>query len=114
MVILIGVLVKLGYAFAYQEQFVKIPGFQTQPVINVGGYAVSIVNGFADSLTGFKQTDYNVNESTNLYPGQSFCKHDQGHSIWHEVSANGLLDLVYLCDHMNMLVMKYFDHSLRD
>jgi len=108
-VILIGVCTKLVFAFSYQEQFLPVPGFQTHPIIYLGGFVVPMVNGFADSLTGFEQTDANVNESKFVYPGQEHCKHDQGHSIWHEVSANGLLDLVYLCDHMNGLVKKYFN-----
>lgn len=54
LVMLLGVLVKLAFAFSYQEQFLPIPGFQTHPVIYIGGFLVPMVNGFADSLTGFK------------------------------------------------------------
>lgn len=104
---LAGFLIKIGFAFSYQEQFLKIPGFQSAPAIWVGGHLVPQVYGLADGIAKFKQTDYNVNHSKNVYPGQEHCKYDQGHSIWHETSANGLLDLVYLCDYVNSLVVKY-------
>lgn len=42
-----------------------------------------------------------------MYPGHSFCKYDMTHSLWHEVSANALPDLIFMCDNMNRIVMKY-------
>jgi len=96
-----GTMIKLIYAFLYQEKHLKVPGFNSAFMIDVGGHHVSFVNSLADLFTGFAQTDSDVNDSVNLYPGQATCKYQQGHSIWHEVSANGLLDLVYLCDHIH-------------
>lgn len=104
---LAGFLIKIGYAFAFQEQFLKIPGFQDPITIWLGGHFVPAVFGIADNISKFPQTDAAVNESKNVYPGQTHCKYDQGHSIWHEASANGLLDLVFLCDYVNSLVVKY-------
>lgn len=73
-------------------------------MIHVGAFLVPFVNDIADGLTGFKQTDSNVNESFGVYPGHEFCKRDQAHSLWHEVAANGLVDLIYLCDYTNYLI----------
>lgn len=106
----IGVIIKIVYAFLYQER--QLPSFITsffdhQFMIRLGARAIPFVNFSADLLTGFKQTDHEVNGSYDVYPGQSFCKMDQAHSIWHEVSANGLLDLVYLCDHTKYLMQAY-------
>ena len=103
----VGVLVKIIYAFLFQEQFLNVPGFQTPLAIQIGAVLVPWATALADNLTGFTQTDQLVNDSVNVYPGQPHCKSDQGHSIWHEVSANGLLDLVYLCDYVNSLVIEY-------
>ena len=106
----IGVIVKIVYAFCYQEQELPswITGFFDQKfMIAWGAKHISKINSIADWFTGFEQTDYNVNESVNVYPGQSFCKTTQAHSIWHEQSANGLLDLIYLCDYTNYLTEKY-------
>lgn len=73
---LVGVLIKLVYAFAFQEQYLPIPGFQTHPLIYAGGFMIPTVFAIADTFTGFMQTDSNVNNSINLYPGHSHCKHD--------------------------------------
>ena len=81
-----------------------IPFFDTEPIIWIGGQLISPMLAFADFLTGFYQTDNAINTSTNVYPGQAHCKHEQGHSIWHEVTSSGVLDVMYLCDHVNTLI----------
>ena len=98
----IGVIIKIIFAFLYQEKEINTKFFKSKFMIGLGGHSISLVNHIADTLTGFTQTDRAVNWSTkDLYPGQSQCRLEQGHSIWHEVSANGLLDLLYLCDFVN-------------
>ena len=57
-----------------------------------------LVSLLADSLTWFEQSDPRVTFSYSVYPGQSKCKYEQPHSIWHEMSANGLLDIIYLAN----------------
>merc|ERR1719215_1100886 len=101
-------MMKLIFALLYQEKHIHLPGFNTQAGIMIGGYMVSVVNDYADSLTQFVQTDDSVTKSVDLYPGQAQCKAHQGHSIWHEVSSNGLLDLVYLCDYVFYLTKEYY------
>jgi len=64
-----GMIIKIIYAFLYQEKFLKVPGFNTKIMIELGGASISMMNGFADSLTGFPQTDGNVNRSFGVYPG---------------------------------------------
>lgn len=102
-----GTLIKLIFAFLYQEKYVKVPGFKLPLTIQIGGHMISVINYIADVLTMFPQTDENVNKSEDLYPGQATCKYQQGHSIWHEMSANGLLDLVYLCDYIHALTVTH-------
>ena len=48
-----GVIMKLIFALTFQEQFLPIPGFETQPVIYIGGYMIPLMNSVADLLTGF-------------------------------------------------------------
>lgn len=87
------------YAFLFQEHKIPIKFMNSPTAIWLGGHNIANMNAVADWLTGFKQSDEDVNKSTFLvYPGQEQCKLQQGHSIWHETSANGLLDLVWLCD----------------
>lgn len=106
----LGVLLKQVYAFLYQEKKLpkKVNAFFDQPwMIRLGGHMIPAVYWIVDSMTGFKQTDKHVNYSYDLYPGQSYCKMHQAHSVWHEVEANAFLDLIYLCDHTNKLVQRY-------
>jgi len=105
---LTGSVIKIIYAFLYQEKYLKVPGFDTKIMIELGGAGISMMNGFADSLTGFPQTDGNVNRSFGVYPGEEKCKYEQAHSTWHEVSANGLLDIVFLCDYIHGLSKEYY------
>jgi len=97
----IGVIIKLLFAFLFQEKVIPLKLFKEPWVISLGGHSIQNINGIADDFTGFEQSDWNTVHSKNLYPGQDTCKYQQGHSVWHEVSANGLLDLVYLCDYVN-------------
>jgi len=70
-----GTMIKLIYAFLYQEKYVKIPGFKSSIAIQIGGHMISVVNFIADVFTMFPQTDEDVNKSENVYPGQSICKY---------------------------------------
>ena len=75
----LGVIIKMFYAFLYQEKELglSITGIFMHPVmIEIGAIGIPFVNNFADALTGFKQSDSAVNFSENIYPGHSFCKYD--------------------------------------
>jgi hypothetical protein len=65
-----GTIIKIVYAFLYQEKYLKVPGFDSKIMIELGGAGISLMNGFADSLTGFTQSDENVNRSYGVYPGE--------------------------------------------
>ncbi len=47
----------------------------------------------------------NVNKSFNVYPGDNYCKTYSPHAIWHEESANGLLEILFLSDYMHLLTL---------
>lgn len=49
-----GVMIKILYAFLYQEEFLPVPGFRSHPFIWVGGNLIPYVYMIADSLTGFE------------------------------------------------------------
>mgnify|MGYP006117485617 CR=1 FL=1 len=63
-------------------------------------------NAWADSISGFKPTSEAVRNAKNVYPGDSYCRLHQAHAIWHEESANGLLDIVFLADYINHVLSK--------
>ena len=75
----LGFGVKILYAFLYQEQALLPKSihaiFDQSYMIWIGGFFAPEVNELADWLTGFKQTDDDVNNSVHLYPGQHHCKY---------------------------------------
>jgi hypothetical protein len=75
------------------------------------GIAVSMtpyVYSLADHLSGFYEKDLAVNTlAANMFPGAKFCRIDSPHALWHEVSANGLMNFAYLADHVNGLSRHY-------
>jgi hypothetical protein len=66
----------------------------------LGVLSTPYINSFANSLTSFPQTDVDVDNLKNNYPGDDFCRYETPHSLWHEQSANGLLELVFFCQAM--------------
>lgn len=102
----LGMIIKILYAFFYQEQFLT-PDFLTQPFwISLGGHSIWLVNMIADTISDLPQTDVGVQFGQGVYPGDSTCRYEQGHSIWHEMSANGLLEIVMLVDYVNYAIKK--------
>ena len=68
----------------------------------LGGAALPYVNLVADALTGFPK-----GPSGEVYPGDEHCRSHSPmapHAKWHEESAQGLLDLVRLADHVDGLL----------
>jgi hypothetical protein len=63
-----------------------------------------LVTELGSAISGTPQTDKDVVMSRNVYPGEDKCNAEQAHSIWHEVSANGLVEIVFLCDFVNGLL----------
>lgn len=57
-------------------------------------------------ISQIPQTDENVVKSKNVYPGDEQCRGYSPHSLWHEESANGLLEIVFLGDFMNKILGK--------
>jgi phosphoribosyl 1,2-cyclic phosphodiesterase len=61
-------------------------------------------NRWSSDLSGIPQTDEAVITSIDLYPGVQFCRNYSPHSLWHEESANGLLELVLMADSVNNIL----------
>ena len=61
-------------------------------------------NSASTKLSGFAQTDEDVVKAGNVYPGASLCRGTSPHALWHEESANGLLEIVFLADYINHLL----------
>lgn len=68
-------------------------------------YATPLVDKLGSAISGVPQTDIDVVKSRNVYPGEHECNLKEAHSIWHEVSANGLVEIIFLTDYVNGLLM---------
>ena len=100
-----GVLAKLLFSFLWQEWVINLPFFR-EPWVNViGAYVMPYFNSFVNSITGYHHSDANLQENYDVYPGDFWCRKQQPHAKWHEESANGLLDLVFLADDLYALTV---------
>jgi hypothetical protein len=101
-----GTVIKLLYAFAWQEHFFKY-GLLYDATWNVfGALLIPAMNSLANKLTGFEHPDSSIQKSEAIYPGQEWCrvKHTAPHAKWHEESANGFMDLGYLANDVKILI----------
>jgi len=64
------------------------------------------INELSTRISQLPQTDQNVVNSKNVYPGDDKCRGYSPHSLWHEESANGLLEIVFIGDLMNKILTK--------
>lgn len=65
-------------------------------------------NALSTRLSGFAQSDDDVVNARNVYPGAAHCRTHSPHALWHEESANGLLEIVFLADYVHGLLSKKF------
>ena len=63
-------------------------------------------NALSTQISGFPETDDAVTNAKNLYPGDSKCRSHSPHALWHEESANGLLEIVFTADFVHGLITK--------
>lgn len=100
----IGVLVKMVYAFLWQEQTIVGP-WLVSPLDNLlGAFLMPLVNRMGDFLTGYPHPSY-VTDCGAVYPGSTMCRARIAHAKWHEESANGLVDLIYLTDDVRSILL---------
>ena len=100
----IGMIIKIIYAFMWQEFFIPLDFLYNDITLPIGAKLLPDVNELASKISGVPQTDVNVNTSKNVYPGDAQCRGYSPHALWHEASANGLLEIVFLCDYINKIL----------
>eukprot|EP00450_Noctiluca_scintillans_P003820 CAMPEP_0194496218 /NCGR_PEP_ID=MMETSP0253-20130528/13563_1 /TAXON_ID=2966 /ORGANISM="Noctiluca scintillans" /LENGTH=537 /DNA_ID=CAMNT_0039337589 /DNA_START=65 /DNA_END=1678 /DNA_ORIENTATION=- len=96
----VGTLLKILYAFVWQEHVFKYGALYNTAWNLLGAYLIPTVNSLSNKLTGFSHPDASIQESSDVYPGDDSCsfKASAPHAKWHEQSANGLMDIGYLAD----------------
>ena len=100
----VGVMMKNLFAFAYQEHHMNVPYLWTPAGLRIGSALMPWINARADALSGFVPSEKAIREAEDVYPGDSYCRTHQAHALWHEESANGLLDVILLADHINFVL----------
>ena len=102
-----GCIIKLLTSFVYQEHYFPVQDSFYDPIpMQIAAAMLPYVNQLASKISGFPQTDESVNDSVNVYPGDSKCRVEQPHALWHEESANGLLELIFVTDYIHQILMK--------
>ena len=98
-------LIKLIYAFLWQEQRLTDNDIFLDPEVNGRGWELlPAVNAFANALNSFDYADAAFQEGTDIYPGDVWCNPVWPHAKWHLESAIGLLDLTYTGDEIHRLL----------
>lgn len=100
----VGLLMKILYAFLWQEFFIPLPFLYNPVILHLGAGFMPLWNEVADRIAGTTNSDANVRMARNVYPGDAACRAYSPHALWHEQSANGLLDIVYVGDFMNSII----------
>jgi len=102
-----GMLMKILYAFMWQEFFIPLT-FLYHPVPNeVGAMFLPYWNAMSAEISGIPQTDAAVNHAKRgVYPGDMKCRGRSPHALWHEESANGLLEIAFVADFAYQILNK--------
>ncbi len=96
--------IKLLYAFIWQEWVVTdLDIIFTQRFNTLGNLLIPVINGFANTLNDYPMYDEDLQNGRNLFPGDTGCNNYNPHSKWHQQSAAGLLDLMFVADDMRKL-----------
>lgn len=106
--IFLGTVLKLLWAFVWQEQTFVYP-FQFNAEWNLAGNLVTpSLFALANNLTKFPHNDDDYQQTKDIYPGQSHCnvKASAPHAKWHEISATGLMDLAFMSDAVRTAIDK--------
>jgi hypothetical protein len=99
-----GALMKMVYAFYWQENIIDGTHLDDVEKIQVGAEMLPVFNALANSVTGFTHVDAEFQQSLNVYPGDAKCRAEQPHSIWHEQSGNGLVDLALVANYADQII----------
>jgi len=103
----IGMFMKIAFSFVFQEHVLPLHKLYNVPVLSIANYLMPGFNALASSISGFAQTDEAVVSGVNVFPGDERCRSYSPHAIWHEESASGFLELVFLADAINAILAQH-------
>ena len=62
---------KIGYAFLWQEFFIPLPELYKTIPNEIGAALMPHWNAYSTQISGFAQTDEDVINAKNMYPGDA-------------------------------------------
>ena len=95
-----GMLVKILWAFLWQEQFLTPKVFLKPISRHIGASLSPWVMGVGSAIDRIPQTSEYMITGEHVYPGWEYCNIHSDHSLWHQLSADGLTDLVLVIDYV--------------
>jgi hypothetical protein len=99
-----GMILKIVLAFVYQELLLPYFDVLYGPIpMQIAALGLPYYNEMASRISQFPQTDENVNNAKNVYPGDDQCRNFSPHALWHEESAAGFLEIIFLADTVNFV-----------
>lgn len=105
---LLGVLVGLLWAFAFQEDTIPTPCLEGT-IFNttlLGALKSPLVDFVAKQLTQVDNTDPTGLFAEKPYPGAKFCNRDSPHALWHQLGADSLVELYAVADEVDQTLQK--------
>lgn len=79
-----GMIMKIGYAFLWQEYEVNFPALYDESTLQMGAQFAPYFNMLSNVFGGFPQTDEYINQTSDVYPGDTQCRGYSPHALWHE------------------------------
>ena len=104
---IIGVLSGIVYATLFQETVIPLP-CMSGPIFNttrLGAWKTPMVNFVLELFTGNTNPIQNAYNGEEEYPGAKFCNRDSPHALWHQLSADALVDLFVAVDYGSSVLL---------
>jgi hypothetical protein len=104
--VIAGTIMKLLWAFVWQEQTFLYPFIFDAKWNLIGNLLTPPLFALANKLTKFPHDDLDYQKQKDIYPGQAHCniKAAAPHAKWHDISATGLMDMAFMSDYVRQAI----------
>ena len=105
---LFGTVIKLFYAFLWQEKALTQDDTFLQPSVNaLGTFLLPLVNAVGNNLNDYTYSDDMMQSGLKMYPGENWCNPVIPHAKWHVETSIALTDFTFLSDDLYHIFRKY-------
>ena len=100
--------IKLFYAFLWQEQVLTQDDTFLQPTTNaLGTIFLPVINAAGNRLNDYSYSDELMQSGLHMYPGENWCNPVIPHAKWHVETSIALTDFTFLSDDLYRIFRKY-------